>query len=182
VLSCRYSRRVARDNTVRLGPRIIQIPPGPGGRSSAGVRVEVRELLDGRVLVFYQTVLLVTQLAPRGPFSLVPRAHPAEARARTRRPRRSPAAALRQAVHELGRALRSPRPATAPTPPPSANERADASRHDDQVGGRHHPIPSNHAMGPADGRRRSSTPVPTHPWRQPFSPRERDRQRTRREG
>lgn len=37
VLSCRYSRRVARDNTVRLGPRIIQIPPGPGGRSYAGV-------------------------------------------------------------------------------------------------------------------------------------------------
>ncbi len=28
VLSCRYSRQVARDNTVRLGPRWIQLPPG----------------------------------------------------------------------------------------------------------------------------------------------------------
>src|SRR5216684_5691620 len=28
VLSCRYTRQVARDNTVRLGPRWIQLPPG----------------------------------------------------------------------------------------------------------------------------------------------------------
>ena len=28
-LSCGYTRRVARDNTVRLGPRLIQIPPRP---------------------------------------------------------------------------------------------------------------------------------------------------------
>ncbi|HSL52689.1 MAG TPA: ISNCY family transposase, partial [Candidatus Deferrimicrobiaceae bacterium] len=28
-LSCRYTRRVARDNTVRLGPRVVQIPRGP---------------------------------------------------------------------------------------------------------------------------------------------------------
>ncbi len=28
-LSCRYPRRVARDNTVRLGPRCVQIPRGP---------------------------------------------------------------------------------------------------------------------------------------------------------
>ena len=47
VLSCRYHRRVARDNTRRLGPRLIQIPPGPRRRSYAGRRVEVRELLDG---------------------------------------------------------------------------------------------------------------------------------------
>ena len=42
-LSCRYTRRVARDNTVRLGPRLVQIPRGPHGRSYAGCRVEVRE-------------------------------------------------------------------------------------------------------------------------------------------
>ena len=45
VLSCRYTRQVARDNTLRLGPRLVQIPPGPHGRSYARRRVEVRELL-----------------------------------------------------------------------------------------------------------------------------------------
>ena len=40
VLSRRYSRVVARDNTVRLGPRWLQLP---GRRSYAGRRVEVRE-------------------------------------------------------------------------------------------------------------------------------------------
>ena len=33
VLSCRYTRTVARDNTVSLGPRSLQLPPGPRGRS-----------------------------------------------------------------------------------------------------------------------------------------------------
>src|SRR5262245_40270172 len=46
LLSCRYQRCVARDNTVRLGPRVVQISPGPAGRSYAGRRVEVRELFD----------------------------------------------------------------------------------------------------------------------------------------
>src|SRR5215470_10538975 len=31
VLSCRYERTVARDNTVHLPDRWVQIPPGPGG-------------------------------------------------------------------------------------------------------------------------------------------------------
>src|SRR5574341_2198544 len=52
--------RAARDNTVRLGARWLQIPRGPHGRSYAGCRVEVRELLDGRLLVFYQGTLLAT--------------------------------------------------------------------------------------------------------------------------
>jgi len=38
LLSCRYSRLVARDNTVGLGPRWVQIPPGPRRRSYAGCR------------------------------------------------------------------------------------------------------------------------------------------------
>ncbi|OLD07967.1 MAG: hypothetical protein AUJ09_01110 [Firmicutes bacterium 13_1_40CM_3_65_11] len=46
LLSCRYQRTVARDNTVHLGLRWVQIPPGRGGRSYSGCRVEVRELLD----------------------------------------------------------------------------------------------------------------------------------------
>jgi len=80
-LSCRYTRRVARDNTVRLGPRLVQIPRGPHGRSYAGCRVEVRECLDGRLLVDYQGRRLLTAPAPMGDFILIPR--------RAQRPRAS---------------------------------------------------------------------------------------------
>ena len=72
-LSCRYTRRVARDNTVRLGPRLVQIPRGPHGRSYAGCRVEVRECLDGRLLVDYQGRRVATDSAPAPDFVLVPR-------------------------------------------------------------------------------------------------------------
>jgi len=88
VLSCRYGRQVARDNTVSLPGRWVQIPPGPGGRSYAGCRVEVRELLDGRLLVFYQGVLLVSQSPSADGFVLTPRSHPSHERARVRRPYR----------------------------------------------------------------------------------------------
>jgi hypothetical protein len=72
-LSCRYTRRVARDNTIRLGARLAQIPRGPYGRSYAGCRVEVRECLDGRLLVDSQGHRLVTAPAPAGDFVLSPR-------------------------------------------------------------------------------------------------------------
>lgn len=72
-LSCRYHRRVARDNTVRLGPRLVQIPRGPAGRSYAGCRVEVRECLDGRLLIDYQGRRLVTAAVPTADFVLLPR-------------------------------------------------------------------------------------------------------------
>ncbi len=72
-LSCRYTRTVARDNTVRLSPRWAQIPHGPHGRSYAGCRVEVRECLDGRLLVDYQGRRLATAPAPAGDFLLIPR-------------------------------------------------------------------------------------------------------------
>jgi transposase len=72
-LSCRYTRRVARDNTVRLGPRLVQIPRGPHGRSYAGCRVELRECLDGRLLVDYQGTRLARAPAPATAFVLVPR-------------------------------------------------------------------------------------------------------------
>jgi transposase len=72
-LSCRYTRRVARDNTVRLGARWVQIPRGPHGRSYAGCRVEVRECLDGRLVVRYQDRGLALAPAPAGEFLLVPR-------------------------------------------------------------------------------------------------------------
>ena len=75
VLSCRYTRQVARDNTVRLGPRWIQLPPGPHHRSYAGGRVELRELLDGRLVVLHEGTALATQAAPPA-FVLKPRSAP----------------------------------------------------------------------------------------------------------
>lgn len=75
VLSCRYTRQVARDNTVRLGPRWIQLPPGPHHRSYAGGRVELRELLDGRLVVLHEGTVLATQAAPPA-FVLKPRSAP----------------------------------------------------------------------------------------------------------
>ena len=71
-LSCRYTRRVAHDNTVRLGPRWVQLPRR---RSHAGRRVELRECLDGRLLVFADGARLATQPAPPA-FILRPRRSP----------------------------------------------------------------------------------------------------------
>ncbi len=86
ILSCRYLRTVANDNTVTLAasrdralgqpclePRWIQIPPGPGKRSYAGCQVEVRELLDGRLIANYHGVPIAIQAAPKAGFHLAPR-------------------------------------------------------------------------------------------------------------
>jgi hypothetical protein len=73
LLSCRYRRIVARDNTVRLGARWVQLPPGPQRRSYAGRRVEVRELLDGRLVVLADGVRLAIADALGGEFVLKPR-------------------------------------------------------------------------------------------------------------
>jgi Helix-turn-helix domain len=105
VLSCRYRRVVARDNTLRLGPRLIQIPRGPSGRSYAGRRVEVRELLDGRVIV-RADVTVIAEIASPGPdFCLVPRRQPSL----DRRPPAPPALdSLRTALTNLATALPAP--------------------------------------------------------------------------
>ena len=97
-LSCRYSRRVAGDNTVRLGPRLVQIPPGPHGRSYAGCRVALHECLDGRLLVHYQGRCLATAPAPAAEFVLVPR--PASHRRASRTP--SPEAGCARPPQPLG--------------------------------------------------------------------------------
>jgi transposase len=94
VLSCRYRRVVARDNTVRLGPRWIQLR---GGRSYAGLTVEVRELLDGRLVVLHNGVIRGQTAAPDEPFVLKPRRAPND----DRRPR-------------------PPHPASVPSPRPAA--------------------------------------------------------------
>jgi transposase len=133
-LACRYTRVVARDNTVRLGARLVQIPRGPSGRSYAGCHVDVRECLDGRLLVDYQGTRLATAPAPEAAFVLIPR--------RAQRPR--------------------------------------ASRSPSDEGGRYLPLRRNGQSSPiaaltalAEHLRR---PARQHPWRRPFSRRERDRQ------
>jgi transposase len=133
-LACRYTRVVARDNTVRLGSRSVQIPRGPHGRSYAGCRVEVRECLDGRLLVDYQGRRLVTAPALPDEFVLIPR----------------------------------------------RAQRLRASRSASEEGGRYLPLGQNGRSSPlaalaalAQHLRRPARP---HPWRRPFSRRERARQ------
>jgi transposase len=133
-LSCRYTRRVARDNTVRLGARLVQIPRGPHGRSYAGCRVELRECLDGRLLVGYQGARLAVARAADAAFVLVPR------RAQRVRASRSP-------LDQGGRDL--------------------------PLGQNGHSSPIAALTALAQHLRRPAHP---HPWRRPFSRRERVRQ------
>ena len=109
-LSCRYTRRVARDNTVRLASRLIQIPRGPHGRSYAGCRVDVRECLDGRVLVTYQGIRLATAPPPGPDFVLVPRREDRRPVARrvARAAPRTRVTSARAALAALARHLRAP--------------------------------------------------------------------------
>lgn len=58
---------VLNDNTVRTQGRVLQIPPGPGGRGYAKARVEVRQLLDGSWRIYHHDRLLATQAALAGP-------------------------------------------------------------------------------------------------------------------
>src|SRR5881628_2922085 len=64
VCSFRYEATVLNDNTVRLGGTIVlDIPPRPRGRSWAGTRVEVRQLLDGTWRVYSGDRLVTTGAA-----------------------------------------------------------------------------------------------------------------------
>jgi hypothetical protein len=114
VLSCRYRRTVARDNTVRLGTRWAQIPRGPRGLTYAGCRVEARECLDGRLLIYGQgDVCLAIQPWTSPEFILRPRRAPHPAR------RRSPGAA-QSASKKGGRDLPIPRTGAFSRPTPAA--------------------------------------------------------------
>jgi transposase len=72
-LACRYTRQVAADNTVALGLRWVQLPPGPGCRSWARRRVELRELLDGQLVALHDGRVLATVAPPAPDFVLRPR-------------------------------------------------------------------------------------------------------------
>jgi hypothetical protein len=81
ILACTYLRVVARDNTIRVAGRWVQIPPGPGGRSFHKARVEIRELLDGRMLVLHpKHGLIAEQPAPGASFTLTNRRGPRASR------------------------------------------------------------------------------------------------------
>ena len=112
VLSCRYTRTVARDNTVRLGPRWVQLPRR---RSYAGRRVELREGLDGRLLVFTDGACVAAQPAPAADFVLRPRRGPSS----DRRPR------LRAAPRRVAEGGRYP--PTSPQRPFSSRLRSAAA-------------------------------------------------------
>ena len=111
LLSCRYSRVVAADNTVQLGPRWVQLPRR---RAYTGRRLEVRECLDGRLLVFADGQVVATQAAPAAAFVLRPRRGPSADRGARRR-------AASSGVSEPPRRLPTPRT-------PSVSPRSAAAR------------------------------------------------------
>jgi transposase len=115
-LSCRYSRTVGRDYVVRLGDRLVQLPRGSQRRAPAGSRVEVRECVDGRVLVSRDHTVLTVQPSPGPHFTLTPRYSPSQQRrARQRRPSRS-AALNANGSHREPPSSPPPTPATAAAP------------------------------------------------------------------
>jgi transposase len=73
ILACRYRRTVARDNTVSLPGRWIQLPPRGRGGSWQGRHVEVRERLDGGLQVFHEDQLIAEQSWSGPAFTLAPR-------------------------------------------------------------------------------------------------------------
>jgi transposase len=70
VCAFRWRRAVGSDSCVRLEGMVLQVPPGPGGRSLAGRRVEVELRLDGRLLVVAEGRLLAAVAAPPEPARL----------------------------------------------------------------------------------------------------------------
>jgi transposase len=67
VFAFRWRRAVGSDSCIRLEGSILQLPPGAGGRSLAGRRVEVELRLDGRLLVLADGRLLAAVPAPPEP-------------------------------------------------------------------------------------------------------------------
>ena len=67
VCAFRWRRAVGSDSCIRLEGAILQLPPGAGGRSLAGRRVEVELRLDGRLLVLADGRLLAAVPAPPEP-------------------------------------------------------------------------------------------------------------------
>ena len=97
-------------------PRWVQLPRR---RAYTGRRLEVRECLDGRLLVFADGQGVATQLAPATAFSLRPRHGPRVERNQRDRAAASRAAAEDGAPAALGPRPPASRPAAARTPSPA---------------------------------------------------------------
>jgi transposase len=70
VCCLKYRRVVARDNTIRAGATILQLPARSGGRTNAGRRVELQLRLDGRLVVWDGQRTVLVQPAPADPVQL----------------------------------------------------------------------------------------------------------------
>ena len=95
ICSFYYEATVSNDNVVRLaGAPLIDIPPGPGGRSYAKARVELRQYLDGSWRVFLRDALIAT-VTPATALA------PGELRALKARKRSASARAFRRGIQRL---------------------------------------------------------------------------------
>jgi len=71
VLVFKYRRKVAKDHTVSLDGRILQLPRGATGRANyAGKRVEVHVALDGSIVAYDGERRLAVLAAPADPVQL----------------------------------------------------------------------------------------------------------------
>jgi hypothetical protein len=70
VLVFKYRRKVARDHTIRLAGRVLQLPRGTGPSSYTGKRVEVHVRLDGSIVAFDGERALLAVAAPLDPGQL----------------------------------------------------------------------------------------------------------------
>jgi|SRR5512145_117671 transposase len=128
LLGCRYSLVIGRDHTVRLGPRWLPLPAAPPGQAYPGRRIEVRELLDGRLLALADGALLATQPSPGEGFTLRPRRAPHA----DRRRRRSSASAPR-----LQERRSPPDPLSHPAPTTASSNASSTSRRSSRPGPDH---------------------------------------------
>src|ERR1700730_10324347 len=78
VFCFRYWRTISMDNVVALDGRVIPVPPGPGRRSYARCRAEVREHLDGSASVHYQGNCIARQPPQAGDLRTKRRGKPGE--------------------------------------------------------------------------------------------------------
>ena len=93
--SFRYSATVQNDNTVRVDGVVVDIPPGPSGRTYAKALVEVSQELDGGWHVYHHDVRIASRAAT--PFE--------ELRPRKQRKRSAASRAFRRAVVSVAPSL-----------------------------------------------------------------------------
>ncbi len=60
----KFRRTVQHDNTIQLDGRFLQLGPGPGGRSYAGLRVDLHAHLDGTLTIWYRGQRLAAKRLP----------------------------------------------------------------------------------------------------------------------